>query len=311
MVAKDPQITGARRRVARRFGDGHRRHRATGASFLPVPLRHEGQQLVEFAIGKPDQRQVEILGQQFVQFRRQQRLVPGAEFGQLVVGDPIRPALPLGQVPEHDHRRFRQPQLCCREHPAMPRDQLTVLADEAGHGPAELRHAGGDLRHLVRAMRLGIAGIGLELGQRPHLDPIRGKTQRHRRVIPRIRMDAPGFWTPGYRLDSTRGPAATRRVQLQGFDFAVFQAGSGGVGFRVASQKSGPVAGDVPRFARQHTNIARKEPRYQRLGSLDPDWSPRWTTEASGAASACALLSRVYSICSAPDAICLGVWCLA
>jgi hypothetical protein len=28
----------------------------------------------------------------------------------------------------------------------------------------------------------------------------------------------------------------------------------------VASQKSGPVASDVPRFARQHTNIAQKEP---------------------------------------------------
>ena len=28
----------------------------------------------------------------------------------------------------------------------------------------------------------------------------------------------------------------------------------------VASQKSGPVASDVPRFARQHTNVARKEP---------------------------------------------------
>ncbi len=28
----------------------------------------------------------------------------------------------------------------------------------------------------------------------------------------------------------------------------------------VASQKSDPVAGDMPRFARQHTNVARKEP---------------------------------------------------
>ena len=77
---------------------------------------------------------------------------------------------------------------------------------------------------------------------------------------PRIRVDTPGFRTPGSRLDSTRGPAVTRGVQLQGFDFAMFQAGSGGAGFQVASQKSGPVASDVPRFARQHTNVARKEP---------------------------------------------------
>jgi len=50
----------------------------------------------------------------------------------------------------------------------------------------------------------------------------------------------------------------------------MFQAGSGCGGFRVASQKSGPVAGDVPRFARQHTNIARKEPEISGLA----DWMP-------------------------------------
>jgi len=44
----------------------------------------------------------------------------------------------------------------------------------------------------------------------------------------------------------------------------VLQAGSGDAGFRVASQKSGPVASDVPRFARQHTNIAWKEPPTRR-----------------------------------------------
>lgn len=38
----------------------------------------------------------------------------------------------------------------------------------------------------------------------------------------------------------------------------------------VASQKSGPVAGDVPRFARQHTNIARKEPEISGLA----EWTP-------------------------------------
>jgi hypothetical protein len=33
----------------------------------------------------------------------------------------------------------------------MARDQLAVVRDQAGHGPAELRHAGGDLRNLVEA----------------------------------------------------------------------------------------------------------------------------------------------------------------
>ena len=77
---------------------------------------------------------------------------------------------------------------------------------------------------------------------------------------PRIRVDTPGFRTPGSRLDSTRGPAVTRGVQLQGFDFAMFQAGSGGAGFQVASQKSGPVASDVPRLAPPNTVTNGRDP---------------------------------------------------
>jgi plasmid stabilization system protein ParE len=38
----------------------------------------------------------------------------------------------------------------------------------------------------------------------------------------------------------------------------------------VASQKSGPVASDVPRFARQHTNMARKEPEISGLAGWTP-----------------------------------------
>src|SRR5690606_40325156 len=63
----------------------------------------------------------------------------------------------------------------------------------------------------------------------------------------------------------------------------------------VASQKFGPVGGDIARCALQHTNIARKEPRTQWVSPLDPGWTLHWTPEASGAASACALLSRAYS----------------
>ena len=42
----------------------------------------------------------------------------------------------------------------------------------------------------------------------------------------------------------------------------------------VASQKSGPVASDVPRFARQHTFSARKEPYNQWLGESGVDPAP-------------------------------------
>jgi len=67
-------------------------------------------------------------------------------------------------------------------------------------------------------------------------------------------VDAGGFRTPDAGPDSKRGPAATSGVRSEGQRSLVFARGVSGSGFRVASQKSGPVAGDVPRFARQHTN---------------------------------------------------------
>ena len=69
VVAEDPEIARPRGRVARRLGNGHRRHGAAGATlFFAFALWHEGQELVQLAIGEADKRQVEILGQQFLQF---------------------------------------------------------------------------------------------------------------------------------------------------------------------------------------------------------------------------------------------------
>ena len=69
----------------------------------------------------------------------------------------------IGQMPENDHRRFGQPELRGGQHAPVACDQLTVLSYEARHGPSELRHAGGDLRDLVRAMRLRVLRVGLEV----------------------------------------------------------------------------------------------------------------------------------------------------
>jgi hypothetical protein len=49
----------------------------------------------------------------------------------------------------------------------MPSNQLAVVSHHAGHDPAELRHAGGDLRHLVVPMHLGVPGIGVQPIERP------------------------------------------------------------------------------------------------------------------------------------------------
>lgn len=49
----------------------------------------------------------------------------------------------------------------------------------------------------------------------------------------------------------------------------------------VASQNFGPVAGDAPRFARQHRNTARKEPRFQRLRRFRLDHPPTARPDAN------------------------------
>jgi len=65
----------------------------------------------------------------------------------------------------------------------MPGDQLSVVSHHAGHSPAELRHTGRDLGHLVGAMDLGIAGIGAQPIKRPRLDLARCKDQVHQVVL--------------------------------------------------------------------------------------------------------------------------------
>ncbi len=273
VIAKDPEIVCPRRRVARRFGDGHRRHGAPGATFFTVVFRDVGQQLVQLAVGEADQRQVEILGQQVVQFGRQQRLVPSAEFGELVVRDAVRPSLRLGQMPEHDHRRLGEPELRRREHPAVARDQFAVLADEAGHGPTELGHAGGDLRDLVCAMRLRVLRVGLEARQRPGLDRVRGEAQRHggqgssvgwMPVASGLRMPC---WTPHgvQRLPAVSGRKASVHWFLRGA--------------RVA-----PASGWLPKNPALSLAMSRASPASIRIspgrnrklpgGGLRPD--PRW-----------------------------------
>ena len=51
----------------------------------------------------------------------------------------------------------------------------------------------------------------------------------------------------------------------------------------VASQKTGPVASDIARFARPYTIGARKDPRIQCVSPKDPIWTLGWTPEASAA----------------------------
>ena len=143
----------------------YRRDRRLGNVILTLDraafhLIRVSQQGVQVLVGDPQQRQIEILGQEPRDFIAQHRLVPFAQFRQLVVRDPIGPTFGLVEMAEPDDRHVLQSQHCGGQHPTVARDQLAIVSHHAGHGPAKLGHAGSDLRHLIVAVHLGIAGIG-------------------------------------------------------------------------------------------------------------------------------------------------------
>ena len=75
-----------------RGGSGITTGGAPGPSRRLAAADVEGEQLVELGVGEADQRQVEVVGRQLLQLGGEQRLVPLAELGQLVVGQIGRPA---------------------------------------------------------------------------------------------------------------------------------------------------------------------------------------------------------------------------
>ncbi len=82
------------------------------------------------------------------------------------------------------------------------------------------------------------------------------------------RISLASDWTPESRVST---PESTRQAIVITLLFAV----QGWIPEGVASQKSGPVASDVPRFAPQHTFSARKEPENKGLEfPLSPVRSP-------------------------------------
>ena len=189
---------------------------------------------------------------QLLQLAGEQRLVPGAELGQLVVGDPVGPPLLLGQVVEHDHRRLGQPELRGRQDAAVPGDHLAVARHQHRHRPAELRHRARDLRDLVRPVRLGVPRIGLQALERPSLDALRSEAQGH--VGSSCRRRRGGFRGVDSALDSTGPrwtPSGSRRKPPPEGSKALFYWQISGEpldsGGRVASQKFAAVASELPR----------------------------------------------------------------
>ena len=137
-----PAPLGPPPRLPERYPRRRRRTRATGRARHPRSLP-----------------QVEILGRQLLQLAGEQRLVQGAELGQLVVGQAGKRGAAPRQVvrarsPAPRSARAARPRGCGRALHA-----LAVARHQHRHGPAEPRHRARDLRELVRPVRLGVARI--------------------------------------------------------------------------------------------------------------------------------------------------------
>lgn len=168
MRAQRPDVARLRDRFGGRFRDGIGRIVRYRQAVVVI-----GQQRVQVILGDPDKPEVEILGQQCLQFLQQQCLVSAAQLSQFVVGDAIRPALGFSQMTQHDDRGLGQAEVGGREDATVASDQFAIGRHQHRHGPAELGHARGDLRYLIGVMGLGVAGVRLQPGERPMFDPAR------------------------------------------------------------------------------------------------------------------------------------------
>jgi hypothetical protein len=99
----------------------------------------------------------EIDDRQVLQLFGQKAIVPGADFGQSVVGDHEGPALGLGQVIETDCRNFGPAELLGRQQAAMTGHHVAGAVDEDRDIEAKALDALSDLSDLLLAVNAGVS----------------------------------------------------------------------------------------------------------------------------------------------------------
>ncbi len=143
----------------------------------------------------------------------------------------------------------------------MAGDQFAVVRHQHRHRPAELGHRARDLRDLVRAVRLGVAGIRLQPLERPLLDALRSEAQGHSGSSCRW---AGGSW----RVDSGTGSHWAAVGLLQGSGGSHPQKGASHCfidGYRV--RRWIPEAGWLPKNSRLSLANRRASPSRIRNGA--------------------------------------------
>jgi len=113
--------------------------------------------------------EIEVQGEQLVQLDLQDLFVPTRQFSHAVVGQGKRPLALRRQVLDLYRRHGCQVQLAGRQVAAVTGKDGPLLVDDDRDQEAEGRDAGRDLGHLLVGVDPRLAGVGLELSDRPQL----------------------------------------------------------------------------------------------------------------------------------------------
>jgi hypothetical protein len=149
MVAADPDIARLADHALRigRLGHLVRVGLARVAHRLDLGRAEAGQQRVEAHRGKVGQ------------LDPQQRLVPAAVFGQLIIGDQVGALLLVGPTASRHHRHLNQAQPLRSQHPPVPSYDQPGLIDQHRNRPAPLVDRRGNLSDLSLGMGPGVARV--------------------------------------------------------------------------------------------------------------------------------------------------------
>ena len=108
-----------------------------------------GQQILQFKIAEPGQRQIKPAVIQLAEFEPQQLRVPAAPGNrELIVGQHVSALLRLGPARSDHHWDLGDAELPRGEHASVARNQTTVLAHQRRRRPTPLLDARGDGRDL-------------------------------------------------------------------------------------------------------------------------------------------------------------------
>jgi hypothetical protein len=145
---------------------GHRQTRSCARHRIgAIRLRGDTlDQQIDFGDIEPGhiQAEVEIDLGEFAQLLAEQPVVPGADFGQSIIGDGKRLGLLGAQMLEADRRNLSKPQLPRRHQAAMPGDHPQLGVDQDWNVEAKGFYTSGDLPDLPLAVFFWIARIGFE-----------------------------------------------------------------------------------------------------------------------------------------------------